>query len=68
MCNVRMGKSAEEEEGAVTHFIGEGVGGAGGRVAGASNVCVAVYMAGGRCGGIRKCIFSSLKWSQKTRR
>lgn len=54
MCNVRMGKSAEEEEGAVTHFIGEGVGGAGGRVAGASNVCVAVYMAGGRCGGIRK--------------
>lgn len=60
MCMVRMGSSAEEDEGGVVHFIFEGVGGAGGRVAGASSDCVAVNAAGGRLGGMTKWIFSSL--------
>lgn len=52
--------STEEEDGGVIHLIGDGVAGAGGSVAGARSVWVAVKMTGGKFGGMTKCIFSSL--------
>lgn len=56
-----MGASDEEAAAAVeTHLMGEGVAGAGGRVAGARRDCVAVKMSTCKFGGIKKCKCSSL--------
>jgi hypothetical protein len=59
---VRIGLSTDTDgEGGVPHFIGDGVAGAGGRVAGARRDFVGMNTAGGRWGGMRKCNFSSLE-------
>lgn len=62
MLTVRMGES-EVDAAADTdcHFTGDGTGGGGGMLAGASTFCVAVKMVAGRFGGIRKCSCSSLQ-------
>jgi hypothetical protein len=58
---VRMGVSLDDVlEGGVNHLTGEGVAGAGGRVAGASKAWVRLKTGGGRFGGTRKCNVSSL--------
>lgn len=48
-------------DGGLDHLTGDGFGGGGGRVAGASALWVAVNTAGGTLGGIMKCSFSSLR-------
>jgi hypothetical protein len=58
---VRMGVSMNHEfDGGVTHLTGDGVGGGGGRLAGASRAWVSDNTGPGIFGGMRKCTFSSL--------
>ena len=50
----RRGASSSGADGELTHLTGEGVSGAGGRLAGLRSARVAERMAGGRFGGTKK--------------